>query len=117
MSDGQTPLSKLVREKLAELHVKQTEFCKLTGFDQGLLSKVQNSVVTTLSLESALKLAVGLKVKPKTMLELIGRPELNELVLKAYGGDLPCSSKSEGGPKKEENLSMAGRGSLVPART
>lgn len=114
MNEEQTPLSKLVRERLAELHVRQTEFCRLTGFDQGLLSKVQNSIVTTLSLESALKLAVGLKVQPKTLLQLIGRPELNDLVLKAYGGELNSAGKPGSGSPVGENInnamSMAGAG-------
>src|SRR5262249_36329001 len=95
--DDQTPLARFVREKLAELHIRQTEFCRLTGFDQGLLSKIQNSMVSTLSLESALKLAVGLRVAPRILLELIGRPDLNELVLRAYGKRAEAPETS-GGP-------------------
>jgi|SRR5215831_14212167 len=95
--DDQTPLARFVREKLAELHIRQTEFCRLTGFDQGLLSKIQNSMVSTLSLESALKLAVGLRVAPRILLELIGRPDLNELVLRAYGRTAE-DPESSGGP-------------------
>src|SRR5215813_10461778 len=95
--DDQTPLARFVREKLAELHIRQTEFCRLTGFDQGLLSKIQNSMVSTLSLESALKLAVGLRVAPRILLELIGRPDLNELVLRAYGRTVEAPETS-GGP-------------------
>ena len=85
MREKETELSKFVREKLSELHVRQTEFCRQTGFDQGLLSKIQTGTVHTFSLESALKLAVGLKVTPKTLLDLIKRPDLNDLVLEAYG--------------------------------
>jgi len=101
MRVGQTPLAKFVREKLRELRIRQTEFCRLTGFDQGLLSKIQNSMVSTLSLESALKLAVGLRVPPRILLELIGRPDLNELVLKAYG-TIPTASGSSGGPNSSD---------------
>src|SRR5262245_58078182 len=52
-----TPLATFVRERLAELEIRQSDFCRLSMFDQGLLSKIQNSVVTSLSLESVLKLA------------------------------------------------------------
>lgn len=40
-----TPLSLFVRRRLEELEMKQSDFCRLTGFDQGLLSKIQNSVI------------------------------------------------------------------------
>ena len=103
MREEQTPLAKFVREKLGELHIRQTEFCRLTGFDQGLLSKIQNSMVSTLSLESALKLAVGLRVPPHILLELIGRPDLNDLVLKAYGNKA-AKPDSSGGPDSPDNL-------------
>src|SRR5262249_38818387 len=59
-----TPLAQLVRERLAEMGVRQSEFCRLYRFDQGLLSKIQNSVITNLSLESVLRLSVGLSVPP-----------------------------------------------------
>ena len=84
----QTPLSVFVRERLAELGVSQSEFCRLTGFDQGLLSKVQSSMVTNLTLESALRLAVGLCVSPNKVFELLGRPELHDLVMTAYAIDM-----------------------------
>jgi hypothetical protein len=84
----QTPLSIFVRERLAELGVSQSEFCRLTGFDQGLLSKVQSSMVTNLTLESALRLSIGLCVSPQKVFELLGRKELHELVVTAYAIDM-----------------------------
>jgi transcriptional regulator with XRE-family HTH domain len=60
----QTKLAILVRERLAHLGIKQSEFCRITGFDQGLLSKIQASIITSLSLESVLRLALGLGVRP-----------------------------------------------------
>ncbi len=85
---GQSPLSKFVRERLAELGVSQSEFCRLTGFDQGLLSKVQSSMVSNLTLESALRLAMGLCVSPQKIFALLGRKELHDLVLMAYAVDM-----------------------------
>jgi len=41
-------------------------------------------MVTSLTLESALRLALGLCVSPKKVFELLGRMELHELVVKAY---------------------------------
>lgn len=89
----QTPLSIFVRERLAELGVNQSEFCRLTGFDQGLLSKIQSSMITNLSLESALRLSTGLCVSPKKVLELLGRMDLHELVIKAYAIDMSDLTK------------------------
>ena len=89
---GEAPLAVFVRARLAELGMKQSEFCRLTGFDQGLLSKIQSSMISKLSLETALRLALGLSVPPEKVFELIGRPDLNELIMKAYGvetGDAP----------------------------
>ena len=80
----QTQLSVFVRERLAELGMKQSEFCRLTGFDQGLLSKIQSSMITNLSLETALRLAVGLSVPPQKIFTLIGRTDLHALVRRAY---------------------------------
>ena len=98
-----TPLAVFVRRRLDELELKQSDFCRLTGFDQGLLSKIQNSIITSLSLESSLRLALGLSVSPKVIFGLTNRLDLHELVLKAYslaffpelssitGGDIPVA--------------------------
>lgn len=83
-----TQLAALVRERLAQMGVRQSEFCRLYRFDQGLLSKIQNSVITNLSLESVLRLSVGLAVPPQKILALIERPDLHDLVLQAYGKEL-----------------------------
>jgi hypothetical protein len=82
-----TPLATFVRERLSELDIKQSDFCRLSMFDQGLLSKIQNSVVTSLSLESVLKLAVGLSVPPKKIFSLLDRMDMHDLVMKSYAGE------------------------------
>jgi len=56
-------------------------------FDQGLLSKIQNSVVTSLSLESVLKLAVGLSVQPQRIFNLLDRMDMHDLVIKSYASE------------------------------
>ena len=80
----QTKLAILVRERLTHLGIKQSEFCRITGFDQGLLSKIQASIITSLSLESVLRLSLGLGVLPTQVFDSINRPDLHELVLKSY---------------------------------
>ena len=85
---AETPLSIFVRARLAELGIRQAEFCRQTGFDQGLLSKIHNSMVSNLSLESVLRLALGLNVSPKDILELIDRPDLHELMVRSNPQDL-----------------------------
>jgi transcriptional regulator with XRE-family HTH domain len=79
-----TPLAVFVRERLAELEISQSDFCRRSTFDQGLLSKIQNSLVTSLSIESVLKLAVGLSVQPQQLFLLIDRMDLHDLVLQSY---------------------------------
>ncbi|NOT61409.1 MAG: hypothetical protein HOP19_14420 [Acidobacteria bacterium] len=82
-----TPLAKLVRQRLGEMGIKQSEFCRAHRFDQGLLSKIQNSVITNLSLESVLRLSVGLSVPPEEILALLDRMDLHDLVLQAYSAE------------------------------
>jgi transcriptional regulator with XRE-family HTH domain len=77
-------LAVFVRERLAVLEISQSDFCRRSTFDQGLLSKIQNSLVTSLSIESVLKLAVGLSVPPHQLFRLIDRMDLHELVLQSY---------------------------------
>lgn len=79
-----TPLAMFVRERLAELEISQSDFCRRSTFDQGLLSKIQNSLVTSLSIESVLKLAVGLSVPPQQLFQLIDRSDLHDLVMQSY---------------------------------
>ncbi|MCI0392819.1 MAG: helix-turn-helix domain-containing protein [Acidobacteria bacterium] len=79
-----TPLAAFVRGRLAELEISQSDFCRRSTFDQGLLSKIQNSLVTSLSIESVLKLAVGLSVPPQQLFQLIDRLDLHELVMQSY---------------------------------
>lgn len=83
-----TPLAVFVRQRLEELEMKQSDFCRLTGFDQGLLSKIQNSVITSLSLESTLRLALGLSVSPRVIFALTDRLDMQDLVMRAYAIDL-----------------------------
>ncbi|HXG68766.1 MAG TPA: helix-turn-helix transcriptional regulator [Blastocatellia bacterium] len=93
---GQTPLSIFVRARLAELGIRQAEFCRQTGFDQGLLSKIHNSMVSNLSLESVLRLALGLNVSPKDILELIDRLDLHELMVRSTPQDLGAAAGLDG---------------------
>jgi transcriptional regulator with XRE-family HTH domain len=82
-----TPLSRLITARMSELGLKQVDFCRRTGFDQGLLSKLQSGVITTINLESALRLADGLGLPPEEILSLLGKPELHRLLLKLYGNN------------------------------
>lgn len=92
-----TALAVFVRRRLEELDLKQSDFCRLTGFDQGLLSKIQNSIITSLSLESSLRLALGLSVSPRLIFGLTDRSDLHDLVLRAYSLEFfPELSKMSG---------------------
>ncbi|MFL6277579.1 MAG: helix-turn-helix domain-containing protein [Blastocatellia bacterium] len=104
----QTPLAAFVQNRLAELGMKQSEFCRLTGFDQGLLSKIQSSMITSLSLETALRLAVGLSVAPDEILVLIDREDLHDLIKRAYPAAAshtpPTAGEDVPAPVREINL-------------
>jgi transcriptional regulator with XRE-family HTH domain len=86
-----------VRRRLEELELKQSDFCRLTGFDQGLLSKIQNSVTASLSLESTLRLALGLSVAPRVIFALIERIDMQDLVMRAYALDFFPELSARGG--------------------
>jgi transcriptional regulator with XRE-family HTH domain len=89
-----TQLAQFITRRLRELGLKQVDFCRQTGFDQGLLSKLQSSVITTINLESALRLAEGLKVPPGEVLTLLGKDDAHRLLQKLYGNDL-CANCAE----------------------
>jgi transcriptional regulator with XRE-family HTH domain len=93
-----TPLAGFVRERLSELGMRQADFCRFTGFDQGLLSKIQSSVISNISLESALRLAEGLCVHPLKILMLIHRLDLHELIVRSYCEDVAEYPDADSGP-------------------
>ena len=77
-------LAKLVSTHLKAKGMRQVDFCRQTGFDQGLLSKILSSVVQTLNVESALKLAEGLQISPSTVFEVIGKKDVDEMLRRFY---------------------------------
>ena len=79
-----SPLAHLVRAHLRARGMRQIDFCRQTGFDQGLLSKILSSVVNTLNVESALRLAEGLEIPPATVFEVIGKKDVDELLRRFY---------------------------------
>lgn len=79
-----SPLAVLVSTRLRDKGLRQVDFCRQTGFDQGLLSKILSSVVNTLNVETALKLAEGLNVPPSVVFEVIGKKEVDELLRRFY---------------------------------
>ena len=79
-----SPLADLVSQHLRLKGLRQVDFCRETGFDQGLLSKILSSVVSTLNVESALKLAEGLGISPSVVFEVIGKKEVDEMLRRFY---------------------------------
>jgi transcriptional regulator with XRE-family HTH domain len=79
-------LADLVSNNLRTKGMRQVDFCRQTGFDQGLLSKILSSVVNTLNVETALKLAEGLNLPPSIVFEAIGKRNVDELLRKFYCG-------------------------------
>lgn len=90
-----TPLAQLITSRLQDLGLKQVDFCRQTGFDQGLLSKLQTCVITTINLESALRLADGLQVHPGDILTLLGKTDAHILLKKVYGNNVCAQCAGE----------------------
>jgi hypothetical protein len=79
-----SPLADLVSGQLQSKGLRQIDFCRQTGFDQGLLSKILSSVVSTLNVETALKLAEGLNLSPAVVFEVIGKKDVDDMLRKFY---------------------------------
>jgi transcriptional regulator with XRE-family HTH domain len=79
-----SPLATLVSEHLQAKGLRQIDFCRRTGFDQGLLSKILSSVVNTLNVETTLKLAEGLAIPPVKIFEVMGKKEVDDLLRRFY---------------------------------
>ena len=79
-----SPLAELVHAHLQAKRLRQIDFCRQTGFDQGLLSKILSSVVTTLNVETTLRLAAGLNIAPVKIFEAIGKKEVDDLLRRFY---------------------------------
>lgn len=84
-----SPLADLVSDHLRAKGLRQVDFCRQTGFDQGLLSKILSSVVTTLNVESALRLAEGLEVQPSVIFEAIGKKDVDDMLRRFYSDAKP----------------------------
>ena len=84
-----SPLATLVSDHLKSKGLRQVDFCRQTGFDQGLLSKILSSVVSTLNVETALKLAEGLDVSPGVVFEAIGKKDVDDLLRRFYSNAKP----------------------------
>src|ERR1043165_5156386 len=79
-----SPLADLVSENLRTKGLRQIDFCRQTGFDQGLLSKILSSVVNTLNVETTLKLAEGMNILPVMIFEAMGKKEGDALLRRFY---------------------------------
>jgi len=81
-----SPLADLVSDHLQSQGLRQIDFCRQAGFDQGLLSKILSSVVNTLNVETALKLAEGMDLPPSVVFDAIGKRDVHETLLRLYSG-------------------------------
>ena len=79
-----SPLAELVHAHLQAKRLRQIDFCRQTGFDQGLLSKILSSVVSTLNVETTLRLAEGLSIEPLEIFEAMGKKDVDDLLRRFY---------------------------------
>lgn len=70
-----TPLSQFITTTLSQLGLRQSEFCRTHQFDQGLLSKLMSGQLQVFTLETAIKLALGLNTTVTNVLTLSGQTE------------------------------------------
>lgn len=112
-----TPLARFITDRLNQLGLKQVDFCRQTGFDQGLLSKLQSSVITTVNLESALRLADGLKIPPDEILSLVGKTDAHLLLKKLYGNNVCSECAGETiAPEPVQSITTAAQQAFVLGR-
>jgi transcriptional regulator with XRE-family HTH domain len=112
-----TPLARYITDRLRQLGLKQVDFCRQTGFDQGLLSKLQSAVITTINLESALKLADGLKVQPGEVLSLLGKTDAHLLLQKLYGNNVCAQCAGETlAPEPVQSITTAAQQAFTMGR-
>ena len=112
-----TALARFITDRLRQLNLKQVDFCRQTGFDQGLLSKLQSSVITTVNLESALKLSDGLNVPPGQMLSLLGKDDAHRLLKKLYGNNVCAQCAEEKiAPEPVQSITTAAQQAFILGR-
>lgn len=112
-----TPLARFITDRLHQLGLKQVDFCRQTGFDQGLLSKLQSSVITTVNMESALRLADGLKVAPGDVLSLLGKTDAHLLLKKLYGNNVCSQCAGEAiAPEPVHSIATAAQQAFILGR-
>ena len=112
-----TPLARFITDRLNQLGLKQVDFCRQTGFDQGLLSKLQSSVITTVNLESALRLADGLSIPPADILSLVGKTDAHLLLKKLYGNNVCAECAGETiAPEPVQSITTAAQQAFVLGR-
>ena len=112
-----TPLARFITDRLNQLGLKQVDFCRQTGFDQGLLSKLQSSVITTVNLESALRLAHGLNIPPADILSLVGKTDAHLLLKKLYGNNVCAECAGETlAPEPVQSITTAAQQAFVLGR-
>ena len=83
-------LAELVSSHLRSNGLRQIDFCRQAGFDQGLLSKILSSVVNTLNVETTIKLAEGMDMPPRVVFEAIGKSDVHEMLVRVYSGRVPA---------------------------
>jgi transcriptional regulator with XRE-family HTH domain len=112
-----TTLARFITDRLQELGLKQIDFCRQTGFDQGLLSKLQSSVITTVNLESALRLADGLKLPPADVLSVLGKDDAHHLLEKLYGNNVCAQCAEESiAPEPIQSITSAAQQAFTMGR-
>ena len=77
-------LAELVSSHLRSNGLRQIDFCRQAGFDQGLLSKILSSVVNTLNVETTIKLAEGMNMPPRVVFEATGKSDVHEMLVRVY---------------------------------
>jgi len=85
LDNRRSVLAELISSYLRSNGLRQIDFCRQVGFNQGLLSKILSSVVNTLNVETALKLAEGMNLPPRVVFEAIGKSDVHEMLVRAYG--------------------------------
>lgn len=83
MTELETQLAVLVRERMDELGLSQGAVAQRGGFDQSAVSRILTSSLSSLSMEGVLRLAIGLNVSPEGIFKAIRQEYLLDLLVKS----------------------------------
>lgn len=77
-------LSLFLAARMMDLGINQGRAAALCNLDQGLLCKLMSGKIASTGMENLLRIAIGLRCTPEKVFAAAGRPELGQLLDRAF---------------------------------